>query len=203
MIFKPLDKKDLHQNPTDQFASWYAEAVQTKSISLPEAFCLSTISPKGEPEGRMLLLKGFDAEGFVFYTNADSAKGHSLEKEPRAALTFYWGELGKQIRIQGKTKKTSDAEADAYFATRPRESQIGAWASKQSEVLESRDLLEKRFEEFSKKFEEKTVPRPSYWVGYCLQPSLFEFWQECPNRLHDRFCYQKSPSGWAITRLYP
>ena len=203
MTFKPLDKKDLNPDPTDQFASWFEEATKTKSICLPEAFCLSTTSPKGDPEGRMVLLKGFDSTGFVFYTNAHSAKGCSLKKEPRAALTFYWSELGKQIRIHGKTKRTSVDEADAYFATRPKESQIGAWASLQSEVLESRDILEKRFDEFSKKFEGQVVPRPPHWVGYCLVPHLFEFWQERPNRLHDRFCYQKIASGWTLTRLYP
>ncbi len=165
--------------------------------------CLSTVSPDGEPDGRMLLLKGYDEHGFVFYTNFDSPKAKSLQKNPHAAMTFYWEDFRRQIRISGKVEKVSDAEADAYFASRPRMSQIGALVSHQSARLESREILEKEFEAVDKKFEGKPIPRPAFWGGYRLVPSKIEFWQERPNRLHDRHLYRRKGKRWEMSLLYP
>ncbi len=190
-------------NPLEQFAVWFQEAKNNPEIKLPDAMCLSTVDEKGFPDARMVLLKGFDESGFVFYTNFNSPKAKSLLRVPQAALTFYWEKLKRQVRIRGTTKKVSEIEADAYFKTRPRDSQIGAWASDQSATLDSRATLEKKFQEFSKKFEGAEVPRPKHWGGFRLVPSQIEFWTECPNRLHDRFLYIRSPKGWAMQRLAP
>ncbi|HSA58966.1 MAG TPA: pyridoxamine 5'-phosphate oxidase [bacterium] len=192
----------MDKDPIRQFKLWFDEA-SAAGVPLPEAFCLSTVSPDGLPEGRMILLKEADASGFVFYTNLESPKAHALAKRPQAALTFYWEPLRRQVRIQGRTERVSDAEADAYFRTRPRESQIGAWASFQSTPLDSRETLEKRFGEFSEKYEGRDVPRPAHWSGYRVVPDAVEFWIERPNRLHDRFLYTRTGGGWSMKRLYP
>jgi len=195
---------DNSQNPDPirQFTLWFEEA-KAAGAPLPEAFCLSTVSPTGLPEGRMLLLKGVEEAGFVFYTNLNSPKAVSMGKKPKAALTFYWEKLRKQVRVVGSVVPVSESEADAYFHSRPRDSQIGAWASFQSEPLESRQTLEKRFEDFSKRYENREIPRPEHWSGYRLKPDTVEFWVEQPNRLHDRFLYEEKNGTWKITRLNP
>jgi pyridoxamine 5'-phosphate oxidase len=192
----------LESNPLLQFRLWFEEAARS-GLALPEACCLSTVSPEGSPEGRMILLKGADDAGFVFYTNLESPKARALEACRRAALTFYWETLRRQVRVEGRSEKVTDTEADVYFRTRPRESQIGAWASLQSEPLDSRVTLENRFEEFSKKYEGRDVPRPPHWSGYRIVPDAIEFWVERPNRLHDRFLYTRKGGAWAMARLYP
>ncbi len=151
----------------------------------------------------MMLLKGFDADGFVFFTNLNSAKARSLKRTPQAALNFYWEKLRRQVRVQGTVQAVSDTEADAYFKTRPRGSQIAAWASEQSRPLTSREFLEKRVKELEKKFEGKEVPRPTFWSGFRLVPARMEFWIERPSRLHDRFLYTRQGDDWTITRLSP
>ncbi|MBI2338950.1 MAG: pyridoxamine 5'-phosphate oxidase [Deltaproteobacteria bacterium] len=200
---KPLDQEGLLPNPLEQFHCWYDEACRLESIQLPSACCMSTVGLDGLPDGRMMLLKECDDRGFVVYTNIESVKGRSLAKKARAALTFYWEDLRRQIRIQGEVEQVSAGEASAYFKSRPRESQIGAWASKQSDVLEDRAVLDRRFEDLLKKYEGKEVPRPPYWTGFRVIPAKIEFWQERPNRLHDRFVYTKEKEGWKIVRLYP
>jgi pyridoxamine 5'-phosphate oxidase len=198
-----LFKRDLHHDPFVQFGLWFEDAKRLRSIELPEAACLSTIDTKGFPDGRMVLLKAFDEHGFVFYTNLESVKGRSLAREPRAALTFYWEKLKRQVRLQGATELVTDAEADAYWITRPRLAQLGAWASQQSRPLESNTVLLKRVGQYALKYFGRHVPRPSYWTGLRVIPAKIEFWQERPNRLHDRFLYTKSKTGWDIERLYP
>ncbi len=165
--------------------------------------CLSTIDPRGFPDGRMVLLKDFSEVGFVFYTNLKSAKGKSLTSIPRAALTFHWAPLKKQVRIQGRTEIVSNAEADAYWKTRDRLSQLGAWASEQSAELSSRAHLMKKVAKLALKFGIKPVPRPSFWTGIRVIPQKIEFWQGRPSRLHDRFLYTRSGSRWRVVRLYP
>lgn len=192
----------MDKDPVIQFRLWFDEAAAS-GIALPEAACLSTVSRNGEPEGRMILLKGADEYGFVFYTNLNSPKSQSLLAHPRASLTFYWEKLRRQVRLSGAVGKVTDAEADAYFHSRPRDSQIGAWASEQSTALDARATLEKRFEEFSRKYDGKDIPRPSHWSGYRIAPEKIEFWIERPNRLHDRFLYELKDGEWAVTRLYP
>jgi pyridoxamine 5'-phosphate oxidase len=166
---------------------------------------LATVDRNGLPNARMVLLKGFDERGFVFYTNGDSIKGHELADAPKAALTFYWKSLQRQVRLRGSVQAVSSEEADAYFATRSRMAQIGAWASKQSAALESRLAFEKAIARFTAKFAIGTVPRPSYWSGYRVVPSEIEFWQERPFRLHDRISFTRASSNapWTKTRLYP
>ncbi|HEX5037261.1 MAG TPA: pyridoxamine 5'-phosphate oxidase [bacterium] len=192
----------MDRNPIRQFQLWFREAAAS-GIPLPEAACLSTVGPKGSPEGRMILLKGADAKGFVFYTNLKSAKASSLRKRPQAALTFYWEKFRRQVRVSGKVTAVSKAEADAYFRSRPRESRLGAWASDQSAVLDSRETLERRFDEFERKFEGKDVPRPPFWSGFRIVPDAVEFWIERPRRLHDRFLYRRKGSKWTVARLFP
>jgi pyridoxamine 5'-phosphate oxidase len=192
------------KNPIRQFNNWFREAGRSSAIDDATAACLSTAGPGGFPDGRMVLLKDFDDRGFVFYTNQNSAKGQALKKNPRAALTFYWMPLHKQVRIQGKTELVSGAEADAYWKTRGRLSQLGAWASKQSQPLPSRATLLKDVAKLAFKFKLGPVPRPSFWTGFRLVPQKIEFWQGRANRLHDRFQYTPNKRGaWNVTRLYP
>lgn len=196
--------ESLSDNPLALFAKWYSDAENCKDIRLPECMCVSTISPEGYPDGRTVLLKHFDDKGFVFYTNLNSPKGDSLRKYPTATLIFYWDPLRKQVRITGEASIVSDSEADAYFQSRPRQSQIGAWASKQSEEMKDPNELQLRFNEFKIKFEGKDVPRPPYWSGYCIKPARMEFWEEKPHRLHDRFLFiLNSENKWSVKRLYP
>ena len=190
--------------PLRLFAAWFADARRAEPVN-PEAMALATVDADGLPNVRMVLLKGFDERGFVFYTNADSVKGHELKGAPKAALTFYWKTLQRQVRLRGNVEPVSEAEADAYFATRSRMAQIGAWASKQSAALESRMAFEKAIARYAAKFSIGAVPRPPFWRGYRVVPQEIEFWQERQFRLHDRIAFQRADLGapWSKTRLYP
>jgi len=202
--FRPLRKKDLALDPIIEFGKWFKRAKRCFWLEFPDAMCLSTVNQEGCAEGRMVLLKSFDHKGFVFYTNSLSVKGKSLETKPYAALTFYWEALQRQVRIQGPVEKVTAKESDDYFRTRWRTSQIGAWASKQSEVLECREILEDRVREFRQKFKGQIIPRPAHWLGYRVIPEKIEFWKLRPNRLHDRFLYtRQKDGGWKLERLYP
>ena len=198
-----LSEKNIDKNPFRQFEIWLNNALERK-VNEPDAMNLSTVDENGRPASRIVLLRGFDKKGFVFYTNYLSRKGTELMSNPYAALTFFWAELEKQVRIEGKVIKVSKGMSDAYFRSRPRESQIGAWASRQSEVLKSRDELEKMVENLTLKYIGKSVPRPRHWGGYCLIPDKIEFWQGRPNRLHDRILYEITKGNkWKISRLSP
>jgi len=190
--------------PLRLFAAWFAEAKRAEPVN-PDAMALATVGPDGLPNARMVLLKGFDERGFVFYTNVDSTKGRELKDAPKAALTFYWKSLQRQVRARGTVEVVSQEEADAYFATRSRMAQIGAWASKQSSALESRMAFEKAIARYTAKYAICTVPRPPYWSGYRVVPQEIEFWQERPFRLHDRVSFTRAnlTAPWTKTRLYP
>ena len=190
--------------PLRLFAGWFADARQSEPVN-PEAMTLSTVDAAGMPDARMVLLKGFDERGFVFYTNLDSIKGKELAAAPKAALTFYWKSLQRQVRLRGDVETVSNEEADAYFASRSRMAQIGAWASKQSAALESRLAFEKAIALQTAKFAVGTVPRPPFWSGYRVMPVQIEFWQERPFRLHDRIVFGRTNlnAPWTKTRLYP
>jgi pyridoxamine 5'-phosphate oxidase len=192
------------EEPFRLFAAWFAEAKRAEPVN-PDAMALATIDANGLPNARMVLLKGFDERGFVFYTNFDSVKGRELGGSPKAALTFYWKSLQRQVRARGDVETVATEEADAYFATRSRMAQIGAWASKQSEELESRLAFEKAVARYTAKFGVGSVPRPPHWSGYRVKPQEIEFWQERPFRLHDRIVFHRATAGapWSKTRLYP
>lgn len=198
-----MNRVPLLPDPIAQFAAWFEEARRCPSIEQPDAVCLSTVDPQGFPDGRMMLLKHFDPRGFVFYTNLNSVKGKSLAAVPKAALTFHWDPLKRQVRVQGTTRRISDAEADAYWATRPRLSQIGAWASLQSEPLERNRAFIKRLGECALRFGTGPIPRPPHWTGIRVQPFKIEFWRARRGRLHERFSYLKTGDTWRVTRLYP
>jgi pyridoxamine 5'-phosphate oxidase len=191
-------------DPFALFASWMAEAERTEPED-PNAMALATVDAQGLPNLRMILLKGSDERGFVFYTNCQSAKGLELAAAPKAALLFYWKSLHRQVRVRGPIEPVSDAEADAYFATRSRESRIGAWASRQSRALESRRDLDEAVAKRTSEFEGNDVPRPDHWHGYRVIPLEIEFWHHRPHRLHDRIVFRRaSPAApWVKTRLYP
>jgi pyridoxamine 5'-phosphate oxidase len=191
-------------DPLELFAGWYAEAEKSEPND-PTAMTLATVGPDGTPSVRMVLLKGFDASGFIFYTNYESRKGLHLVAHPKAAMLFHWKSLRRQVRLEGPVERTTAKEADDYFSTRQRGSQIGAWASDQSRPLESRFALEKRVAEYAAKHVIGTVPRPPHWSGFRLQPLLIEFWQDAPFRLHDRLEYRRPSVGapWSTRTLYP
>jgi len=193
------------QNPFDLFDTWFQEAQTIPDLKYPNVMCLSTVDPNGLPEGRQVLLKEQNSKGFVFYTNTHSAKGLSLASHPHAALTFHWEKIKKQIRIQGTVHKTSSQEADVYFETRPRISQLGAWASFQSEFLDKHETLETRLKDLEKKYHNQPVPRPPHWGGYCVEPLKIEFWLEGPFRLHDRLLFTRETlnHSWTSQRLNP
>jgi pyridoxamine 5'-phosphate oxidase len=194
----------LGPDPIAAFVRWFEDAEARHGLPFANAACLSTVDPAGWPEGRIVLLKGVDMEGFRFYTNYRSAKGRSLEANPRAALTFYWGDLERQVRIRGPVERLSEEESDEYFRTRPRGSQIGAWASEQSAVAESREVLEAAAAGIRERFGEDAVPRPPFWGGYLVRPRLIEFWQGRADRLHDRLRFQRRDDGsWSVARLNP
>ena len=192
----------LNENPIDLFAKWYEEAKKTE-VNDPNAMNLATISKDNKPSSRIVLLKSFSVNGFVFYTNILSQKGNSLENNKHAALNFHWKSLLKQIRIEGEVTKVNAKEADEYFNSRPIDSRIGAWASSQSDYLKDRSELLKKVEIIKEKFTNKSIVRPPHWIGYLVVPSLIEFWQYMPHRLHDRVVYIKTESGWEAQNLYP
>ena len=189
-------------DPWAIFRAWMAEAERSEPND-PTAMALATADADGFPNVRMVLLKGADERGFVFYTNLESNKGRELAENPKAALVFHWKSLRRQIRARGTVTQVSDEEADAYFASRPRDSRIGAWASQQSRPLESRFALEKAVALYAAKHAIGEIPRPSYWTGFRIAPVSLEFWQDRPFRLHDRVAFTKGPSGWTKARLYP
>jgi pyridoxamine 5'-phosphate oxidase len=198
-----LDEKHVDQNPIDLFRRWFDAAMESDS-RLPDAMTLATATKDGKPSARVVLLKEFDNHGFVFYTNYESSKAKELEENPRAALVMYWTVLDRQVRVEGAVKRVPSAQSDEYFQTRPRESQIGALASPQSEVIESREVLEEKYAEFDELYRNRRVERPSHWGGYILKPERIEFWQNRASRLHDRILYTRGSSGsWSIQRLAP
>ena len=202
-IGKGLRRSDLVPNPIKQFANWFTTAIET-GICDVNAMSLATAGQDAKPSVRIVLLKSFDEDGFVFFTNYESEKGKQLEANPYAALGFYWIELDRQIRISGKVDKTSRKESQTYFHSRPVGSQLSAWASRQSAVLDGRRVLDARMEEMNERFADKRVPLPPHWGGYRLKPDNMEFWQGRSNRLHDRFRYTRQSDGsWLIERLAP
>jgi pyridoxamine 5'-phosphate oxidase len=202
-VGKGLRRSDLDPNPVRQFANWFTAAIEA-GIRDVNAMSLATADRDARPSVRIVLLKGFDQDGFVFFTNYESTKGKQLEANPYAALGFYWIELDRQIRISGKVKKTSREECETYFHSRPVGSQLSAWASRQSEVLDGRRVLDARMAQMTERFGDKPIPLPPHWGGYRLKPDMMEFWQGRPNRLHDRFRYTRQADGsWQIDRLAP
>jgi pyridoxamine 5'-phosphate oxidase len=198
-----LDGRTIERDPLKLFQSWLDDAMAA-GIHLAEAMTLATATPRGKPSARLVLLKQADDDGFVFYTNYQSMKARELDANPQAALVFYWPQLERQIRVEGAVERTSAAESDAYFKTRPRESQIGALASPQSEVVASREVLQEKVDELEKLYEGREVERPAHWGGYRLRTERIEFWKGRPGRLHDRILYERQTDGsWAISRLAP
>src|SRR5438093_12186758 len=197
-----LLESGVDSNPLEQFRRWYADA-EAAAIRAPQAMTLASATPDGAPSARMVLLKGFDDRGFVFFTGYVSRKAAELDENPRAALLFYWEPLGRQVRIEGPVERISAAESDAYFATRPRGAQLAAAASRQSAVLSGREELDARVTELESKHDGAQVARPEHWGGYRLLPSTFEFWQHREDRLHDRLCYRRDEGGWVVERLSP
>ncbi len=197
----PLRREDLAEDPIEQFGRWWelAEA----EVPLPDAICLATVGEDGTPDARMVLLKGFDGRGFRFHTNYESSKARQLEASGRGAIAVYWRELDRQVRIRGSVERLSAEESDAYFATRPPESRIGAWASPQSQPLDSRAELDERIREVEERFASGEIPRPEHWGGFLLRHEEVEFWQGQVGRLHDRFLYEREGQGWRIQRLGP
>jgi len=194
----------IGKSPFLHFSDWLNKASGDERISEPTAMTLATASKSGQPSARIVLLKSFDEQGFIFYTNMESRKSQELAANTLASLSFYWMPLEQQVRIEGKVTRVNDTEADAYFATRPRESQIGAWASQQSRHLETRNQLEARFSEFSEKYANLPVPRPPHWSGWRLNPHYFEFWQAGAHRLHERHIFKKNnENSWIFELLYP
>lgn len=199
----PLDEKSVDRNPLTLFRRWFDEAIASGS-RLPDAMTLATATKEGKPSARMVLLKQADDDGFVFYTNYNSRKARELDENPYAALVSYWVGLDRQVRVEGTVERVSAAESDEYFRTRPRESQLGALASPQSDVIESREFLEQRFRDFESMYRDRTVTRPAHWGGYRLKPNLIEFWQNRSGRLHDRILYElQADRSWSIKRLAP
>jgi len=197
---EPPDESNVSADPVEQFDQWY-RAAQITEVVEATAVNVATVGSDGRPSARMLLLKGFDRNGFVFYTNFNSRKGTELSENPFACLTFWWPSQYRQVRIEGRVAKVSDEESDAYFSERPFGSRIGALASPQSEVVEGRASLEEHYEMLSNRWQGKQVPRPKHWGGYRLKPDRFEFWQSRENRLHDRIVYLREGGEWKVVRL--
>ncbi|MDH3455880.1 MAG: pyridoxamine 5'-phosphate oxidase [Gemmatimonadota bacterium] len=201
-VTKGISELTAAQDPVEMFVAWFEEAKQA-GIFLPESVNLATATKDGVPSSRMMLLKGVDQRGFVLFTNYESRKSGELIDNPRAALNFYWGILERQVRVEGVVEQISQQESEAYFRTRPRGSRIGAWASRQSSPLESREALERRFKEFDERYPGNDVPLPPFWGGWRLKPERIEFWQGRLNRLHDRLRYERDGNAWQVTRLFP
>jgi pyridoxamine 5'-phosphate oxidase len=197
-----LLEKDLAADPFTQFGRWFDQALNA-NIDEPNAMTLATASLDGQPSARVVLLKGFDQNGFVFYSNYESRKGRELDQNNKAALLFFWSSLERQIRIEGVIEKVSVEESKQYFDSRPEGSRIGAWSSRQSASISSRDILEENFNKFSQSFAQQDIPLPPYWGGYRLKPHVFEFWQGRESRLHDRLRYRFADDRWHIDRLSP
>ncbi len=196
-----LEKDKLQADPIKQFRLWFDEALAAGLLE-PNAMTLATVDKQGRPSARMVLLKDIDERGFVFFSNYQSRKAQDMADNPQVALVFYWYELERQVRIEGVASKIPAAESEAYFKSRPRESQLGAWVSQQSRVIASRELLSERYVALEKKYPE-AVPRPEFWGGYVVAPQVLEFWQGRLGRLHDRFCYRRLAKTWIIERLSP
>ncbi|MFW6075337.1 MAG: pyridoxamine 5'-phosphate oxidase [Chloroflexota bacterium] len=198
-----LHRSDLLDDPFDQFSLWLRDAIEAE-LELANSMTLATADRQGRPSARVVLLKGVDDTGFVFFTNYESKKARDLDENPWASLVFYWSELSRQVRVDGRVERVSEAESVEYFLSRSRGSQIGAWASKQSQVLPKRSILDDAVARYASEFEDDDIPKPPFWGGYRLLPDRFEFWQGRPSRLHDRFRYKSlGDSGWQIDRLSP
>ena len=197
-----LSETDAEPNPFNQFRQWFDQALAAH-LPEPNAMTVATATSDGKPSARMVLLKDFDERGFVFYTNYTSYKGQQLAENPQAALVFWWAELERQVRIEGRVEKISERQSDEYFYSRPFSSRLGAWVSDQSQVIDSRGVLNERLQKLQNEYENQEVPRPSHWGGYRVIPSLIEFWQGRPSRLHDRLNYRLRDGSWLIERLSP
>ena len=197
-----LDENEVEKNAIKQFGKWWDDAIKS-DINEVNAMTLATATPDGKPSARIVLLKGYDENGFVFFTNYQSHKGKELAENPQACIVFFWKELERQVRVEGRVKKINAVESDAYFNSRPVGSRIGAWASPQSSVIAAREIIEQEAIKYEQQFATENIPRPAHWGGYCLQPQLIEFWQGRPSRLHDRIQYTKINDSWKIERLAP
>ena len=197
-----LDEKDVNTDPVLQFEKWFKEAVDAH-VNEPNAMTVSTATKEGKPSARILLLRNFNEDGFVFYTNYTSRKGSEIAENPHGALLFFWPELERQVRIEGILQKQTAAESDLYFNTRPRGSKLGAWTSEQSKIVASREVLDTEYQKLSEKYLGQEIPRPPYWGGFLLKPISIEFWQGRPSRLHDRILYTLENKNWKIERLAP
>lgn len=198
-----LLEKDAATNPFDQFKTWFEQAVEAELLE-PNAMTLATATPEGKPSARIVLLKGYDTDGFVFYTNYQSQKGQELTANPWGSLVFWWADLERQVRISGRIEKVSETESEEYFHSRPEGSQLGAWTSNQSQVIASREVLENRFQELQGKYADQEIPRPPHWGGFRVIPDEIEFWQGRPSRLHDRLRYRLDEQrNWIRERLSP
>ena len=197
-----LEEKDMNPNPIVQFDKWFKDAVENE-LNEPYAMTLATSTKDGKPSARIVLMRNFDENGFVFYTNYLSRKGEDISENPHASLLFFWQEKEQQVRIEGTLVKQTAEESDNYFNSRPRESKLGAWTSEQSKIISGRKVLDERYEAASKKYPDENVPRPPYWGGYILKPITIEFWQGRPSRLHDRILYTLENNKWKIERLAP
>jgi len=202
-LLKSLLEKDADADPIKQFETWWQQVIESE-IEEPNAMTLATCNASGKPSARIVLLKGIQENGFVFFTSYLSRKGKEIESNPFVSLLFFWKELERQVSIEGRVKKISEQESDEYFSKRPLESRIGAWSSPQSEVIKSRDILDKNVADYTKKFDPQNIPRPPYWGGYIVNPTVIEFWQGRPGRLHDRLQYTINEKAiWRIERLAP